>query len=88
MIIGLPKEIKNNESRVALTPAGVYELNRHGHRVLVQKDAGISSGYENSEYESVGAVILPTLESVYEAAEMIVKVKEPIPEEYSLVKKD
>ena len=88
MIIGLPKEIKNNESRVALTPAGVYELNRHGHRVLVQKDAGISSGYENSEYERVGAVILPTLESVYEAAEMIVKVKEPIREEYSLVKKD
>lgn len=88
MIIGLPKEIKNNESRVALTPAGVYELNRHGHRVLVQKDAGISSGYENSEYEGVGAVILPTLREVYEGAEMIVKVKEPIREEYDLVRKD
>jgi alanine dehydrogenase len=88
MIIGLPKEIKNNESRVALTPAGVFELNRHGHQVLVQEDAGFSSGYENAEYESVGAVILPTMEEVYARSEMIVKVKEPINEEYDLVRKD
>lgn len=88
MIIGLPKEIKNNESRVALTPAGVFELNHHGHEVLVQKGAGFSSGYEDSEYESVGATILPTIQQVYERAEMIVKVKEPIEEEYDLVKKD
>ena len=88
MIIGLPKEIKNNESRVALTPAGVYELNHHGHEVLVQKGAGISSGYEDSEYEGVGATILQTLEEVYDRAEMIVKVKEPIEQEYELVKEN
>lgn len=88
MIVGLPKEIKNNESRVALTPAGVFELNRNGHQVFVQKGAGISSGYEDSEYISVGATILPTIEDVYERSDMIVKVKEPIEEEYELVKKD
>ena len=88
MIVGLPKEIKNNESRVALTPAGVFELNRNGHQVFVQKGAGFSSGYEDSEYISVGATILPTIEDVYERSDMIVKVKEPIEEEYELVKKD
>lgn len=88
MIIGLPKEIKNNESRVALTPAGVYELNQNGHEVLVQKGAGFSSGYEDSEYVSVGASLADSIEGVYERAEMIVKVKEPIEEEYSLVREN
>ncbi len=88
MIIGLPKEIKNNESRVGLTPAGVYELTRNGHEVFVQTEAGIHSGYEDKEYQKVGAVILHSLSDVYEVAEMIVKVKEPIEEEYDLIKEN
>jgi alanine dehydrogenase len=88
MIIGLPKEIKNNESRVALTPAGVFELTQNGHQVFIQTGAGISSGYEDKEYEGVGGVILGSLKEVYHRAEMIVKVKEPIEEEYDLIKED
>ena len=86
MIIGLPKEIKNNESRVALTPAGVYELKQHGHEVFVQTGAGCHSGYEDQEYQQVGGIILPDIEKVYEKADMIVKVKEPIEEEYGLIR--
>ena len=78
MIVGIPKEIKNNENRVALTPAGAKELTRRGHTVYVQKNAGINSGFPDSEYESAGAKILPTIEEVYAIAEMIVKVKEPV----------
>ena len=88
MIIGLPKEIKNNESRVALTPAGVMELTENGHEVFVQSGAGTSSGYEDADYQEVGASILGTIEEVYDRAEMIVKVKEPIEEEYDLIKQD
>ena len=88
MKIGVPKEIKNNESRVGLTPAGVYELTRNGHVVFVQTNAGIHSGYEDVEYEKVGALILSTIDDVYQAAEMIVKVKEPIEEEYDLIKEN
>ncbi len=86
MIVGVPKEIKNNENRVALTPAGVYELQRHGHTVYVQKDAGVGSGFEDREYYDAGAEILDTIEEVYARAEMIVKVKEPIAAEYGLVR--
>ena len=64
MKIGLPKEIKNNESRVGLTPAGVYELTRNGHEVFVQAGAGIHSGYEDEEYQNVGATILPLISDV------------------------
>lgn len=88
MKIGLPKEIKNNESRVGLTPAGVYELKENGHEIFVQSGAGIQSGYEDAEYQSVGADILDTIGEVYNVAEMIVKVKEPIKEEYHLIRKD
>lgn len=88
MIIGLPKEIKNNENRVALTPAGVSELVAHGHKVYVQSTAGEGSGFTNEEYSSAGATILPTIEEVYAIAEMIVKVKEPIESEYKLVKEN
>jgi len=88
MKIGLPKEIKNNESRVALTPAGVYELKQNGHEIFVQTGAGIHSGYEDEEYKSVGALILQSLPEVYEVAEMIVKVKEPIEEEYGLIREN
>lgn len=88
MVIGVPAEIKNNENRVALTPAGVLELVQRNHQVYVQSNTGVGSGFEDSEYVSAGAQILPTIEEVYDIAEMIVKVKEPIEQEYSLVKKD
>lgn len=87
MIIGVPKEIKNNENRVALTPAGVMELTRRGHEVYVQSTAGINSGFPDEEYVAQGAKILPTIEDVYAIAEMIVKVKEPIAPEYKLIRK-
>ena len=87
MIIGVPKEIKNNENRVALTPAGVMELVRRGHEVYVQTTAGVNSGFADEEYVEQGAKILPTIEDVYAIAEMIVKVKEPIAPEYKLVRK-
>ena len=87
MIIGVPKEIKNNENRVALTPAGVMELTRRGHEVYVQATAGINSGFQDEEYVAQGAKILPTIEDIYAIAEMIVKVKEPIAPEYKLIRK-
>ncbi len=88
MIIGVPKEIKNNENRVALTPAGASELIKHGHTLYVQKTAGEGSGFSDSEFQAAGATILNTIEEVYAIAEMIIKVKEPIESEYSLIKKD
>ncbi len=88
MIIGVPKEIKNNESRVGITPGGVFELIKQGHTVYVQKNAGFHSGFFDKHYEKVGAKILDTIEAVYASAEMIVKVKEPIEAEYGLIKKD
>lgn len=88
MIIGVPKEIKNNENRVALTPAGASELIKHGHTLYVQKTAGEGSGFADAEYQAAGATILNTIEEVYAIAEMIIKVKEPIESEYSLIKKD
>lgn len=87
MIIGIPKEIKNNENRVGATPAGVKELVKHGHTVYVQHTAGEGSGFADDEYVAAGATILPTIEDVYGIAEMIVKVKEPIEPEYKLVRK-
>jgi alanine dehydrogenase len=86
MIIGVPKEIKTNENRVALTPAGVLEFLKRGHIVYVQSTAGLGSGFSNEEYIEAGAKILPTIEEVYAIAEMIIKVKEPIEKEYSLIK--
>ncbi|MDR2040765.1 MAG: alanine dehydrogenase [Tannerella sp.] len=87
MIIGLPKEIKNNENRVALTPGGVRELVKRGHRLYVQHTAGENSGFPDADYEAAGAAILPSVGDVYAKAEMIVKVKEPVPEEYPLVRR-
>ncbi len=86
MIIGVPKEIKNNENRVALTPAGAKELVKRGHIVYVQHMAGENSGFPDTAYEQAGAKILPAIEDVYRSAEMIVKVKEPIASEYPLVR--
>ena len=88
MIIGVPKEIKNNENRVALTPAGARELKKHGHTVYVQSSAGLGSGFSDEDYQQSGAQMLPTIEDVYAIAEMIIKVKEPIESEYKLIKKD
>ena len=87
MIIGIPKEIKNNENRVSLTPAGAKELVAHGHTVYVQHTAGENSGFPDEAYVAAGATILPTIEDVYAIAEMIIKVKEPIKPEYKLVRK-
>ena len=87
MKIGIPKEIKNNENRVGATPAGVKELVTHGHELYVQHTAGEGSGFSDDEYIAAGAKILPGIEDVYAVADMIVKVKEPIRPEYSLVKK-
>ena len=86
MIIGIPKEIKNNENRVGMTPAGVAELTRRGHQVYVQHEAGQNSGFADEAYVAVGAGILPTIEETYARAEMIVKVKEPIAPEYGLIR--
>lgn len=86
MIIGIPKEIKNNENRVAMTPAGAKELVKRGHQVYVQHTAGLGSGFPDDEYTSAGAAILPTIEDIYSIAEMIIKVKEPIEPEYNLIK--
>lgn len=88
MIIGVPKEIKNNENRVALTPAGAKELIKRGHSVYVQHSAGVGSGFSDALYEAAGAHILPTIEATYEIAEMIMKVKEPIESEYKLIKEN
>ncbi|MGL6180259.1 MAG: alanine dehydrogenase [Tannerellaceae bacterium] len=88
MIIGVPKEIKNNENRVGLTPAGAHELTKRGHKVYVQATAGINSGFPDDEYIKAGAELLPTIEAVYAIAEMIVKVKEPIEPEYQLIRRN
>lgn len=87
MKIGIPKEIKNNENRVGATPAGVKELVAHGHTVYVQHTAGDGSGFSDAQYVAAGAEILPTIEDVYAAADMIIKVKEPIEPEYKLVRR-
>ncbi|MDA0314682.1 MAG: alanine dehydrogenase [Bacteroidetes bacterium] len=86
MIIGVPKEIKNNENRVALTPAGAKELIKRGHQVYVQQSAGLGSGFSNEDYSAAGASLLPSIEATYQIAEMIMKVKEPIESEYNLIK--
>ncbi len=87
MKIGIPKEIKNNENRVGMTPSGVAELIKHNHEVFVQHSAGENSGFKDKDYVSLGAKILPTIEETYSVADMIIKVKEPIKPKYSLIKK-
>jgi len=88
MIIGVPKEIKNNENRVALTPAGTQELSKRGHAILVQSTAGIGSGFSDDEYLGAGAQIINDAAEVFVKADMIMKVKEPIEPEYNLIRKD
>ncbi len=86
MHIGVPKEVKNNENRVALTPAGVHELVRHGHSVAVQAGAGVGSGFSDADYLAEGAQVLATASEVWSGAEMVIKVKEPIASEYDLLR--
>jgi len=86
MKIGIPKEIKNNENRVSLTPGGAHALVQHGHEVFIQANAGINSGFSDESYRRVGAKILPAAEDVYAAAEMVFKVKEPVESEYGFVR--
>ncbi|WP_088072472.1 alanine dehydrogenase [Gottfriedia luciferensis] len=88
MIIGVPKEIKNNENRVALTPAGVVSFIKDGHIVLIEKDAGIGSGFTNEDYDNAGAKIVEKAEDVWSSAEMIMKVKEPLQNEYKYFRED
>ncbi|WP_303318874.1 alanine dehydrogenase [Flavivirga abyssicola] len=86
MKIGIPKEIKNNENRVGMTPAGVFELTKRNHTVYIQTSAGFGSGFFDEDYQKAGAIILNSIEEVYASSDMIVKVKEPIQEEYQLIK--
>jgi alanine dehydrogenase len=88
MIIGVPKEIKNNENRVALTPAGTQELVKRGHTVYVQNSAGVGSGFSDDEYVKAGAKMINEAAEIFQLAEMIMKVKEPIEQEYKLIRKD
>jgi len=88
MKIGIPKEIKIFENRVAMTPAGVHELVLNGHNVIVQTGAGLGSSFTDADYEDAGAVIVPEINDVYAQADMIVKVKEPLEEEYNLIRED
>ncbi|NDD81199.1 MAG: alanine dehydrogenase [Verrucomicrobia bacterium] len=87
MIIGVPKEIKTQEARVALLPSAAYQLIQRGHKVLVEKSAGVGSGYPDKEYEQAGATLVPQHADAF-AADLVVKVKEPLPSEYSLLRKN
>jgi alanine dehydrogenase len=81
-VIGVPKEVKDNEQRVSMQPDGVTELVHHGHEVVVETGAGVGAGFDDEEYESCGARLVSTPDEVFDAADLIVKVKEPVPEEY------
>lgn len=87
MIIGVPKEIKTLEARVALTPAGVRELVKHGHKVIIETNAGLGSAITDADYSAQGAVLVAAAKDVWEQADMIMKVKEPLAAEYPLMKK-
>ena len=87
MKIGVPKEIKEQESRVAVLPSVVYQLNRLGHEVYVEQDAGTGAGYPDSEYEEAGAIMSGDHAKIFREGDLIVKVKEPLPAEYPLLRK-
>jgi alanine dehydrogenase len=88
MKVGVPKEVKNHEYRVAITPAGVHELVRDGHEVFLEQDAGTGSAIPDADFVAAGARILPTADDVWQAGDLILKVKEPVPEEYGRLRKD
>jgi alanine dehydrogenase len=87
MIIAVPKEIKEQENRVAVTPTAAYQLIKRGHRVLVEQNAGAGAGFPDSDYEAVGATMVSTHTEIFAQGEMIVKVKEPLPSEYALLRR-
>src|SRR3984957_6478107 len=86
MIIGVPKEIKEQEYRVALLPSGAYQLAKHGHEVVVERGAGVGAGFPDAEYSQAGATLADWHAAVFEKAELIVKVKEPLPSEFKLLR--
>jgi alanine dehydrogenase len=86
MRVGIPKEIKNNENRIAIVPAGVHELVAAGHEVFIEKGGGLGSGISDAEFKEAGARILPAARAVWAKSEMIIKVKEPLPSEYKLIR--
>src|SRR6185369_1596542 len=86
MIIGLPKEIKEQEYRVALLPSGAYQLIKRGHEVIVERGAGVGSGFPDFEYKQAGAKLMESHEEVFAKADMVLKVKEPLPSEFSLLR--
>jgi alanine dehydrogenase len=86
--VGIPREVKNNEFRVAMTPAGVHELVRHGHSVQVERGAGVGSSIPDAEYTAAGAAIRPTADEVWATADLLLKVKEPVAQEYHRLRKD
>ncbi|TWT44280.1 Alanine dehydrogenase [Phycisphaerae bacterium RAS1] len=88
MIVGVPKEVKTDEYRVAVVPAGVEQLRRSGHTVLVEEGAGVGSGIPDEDYKALGAQIVPTAKEVWGQSDLICKVKEPLPQEYGLIRKD
>lgn len=88
MIVGVLKENKLGEARVIVTPNGVAELRQHGHRVLVQKDAGVLSGFSNEEYVNAGAELRESMQEIYRESELVAKVKELLPEEYDLIREE
>ncbi|HEY2579580.1 MAG TPA: alanine dehydrogenase, partial [Streptosporangiaceae bacterium] len=88
MKVGVPKEVKNHEDRVALTPSGVHELVRAGHEVFVQASAGVGSAIPDADFIAAGAAILGTADEVWDTGELILKVKEPVAEEYHRMRKD
>jgi alanine dehydrogenase len=86
--VGIPREVKNHEYRVAITPAGVHELTRAGHQVLVEASAGVGSSIPDADFVSAGATILPTADEVWAEGDLVLKVKEPIAEEYHRIRRD
>jgi alanine dehydrogenase len=88
MIVGVPREIKNREYRVAITPAGVHELTRHGHEVVIESGAGVGSSIPDEDFTAAGAKMLPTADDVWQTAELVLKVKEPVAEEYHRMRRD
>src|SRR5947207_12021110 len=87
MVIGIPKEIKEQEYRVALLPSADYQLIKRGHQVLVEKNAGFGAGYPDSDYAQAGAKLVEDHAAIFERAELVVKVKEPLPVEYSFLRR-
>lgn len=88
MLVGIPKEIKTEEHRVSMTPAGVEVIRQNGHQVWVEQDAGLGSGFDNSDYTEVGAIVVPTPAEIYAHAQMVMHVKEPQPAEFDMLRKD